>query len=114
MRGRGVMHHKFAVFDRKKVVTGSFNWTPGAEHANYESALLIDDAGTVSAYGREFKTLWRRALVGPPPNGMAVGTNALPRRSIARHTTRNRLKFIRIRVPKPVIKCRRKAHTNRP
>ena len=65
--GHGVMHHKFVLFDRKKVVTGSFNWTPGAEYANYENALLIDDADTVDAYWREFDTLWRRAREGPAP-----------------------------------------------
>ena len=112
--GRGIMHHKFALFDQKQVVTGSFNWTPGAEHANYENALLLDDPKTVGAYGREFDTLWRRALEGPPPTGPAPGTNTLQRRSKSRHSALNKLKTIRIRVGKPVIKCRRKTHTNRP
>src|SRR5579864_6473043 len=67
--GRGIMHHKFVLFDQDRVVTGSFNWTPGAEHANYENALLIDDANTVQAYAGEFETLWRRASEGPPPGG---------------------------------------------
>jgi phosphatidylserine/phosphatidylglycerophosphate/cardiolipin synthase-like enzyme len=114
MGGRGIMHHKFALFDKKQVVTGSFNWTPGAEHANYENALLLDDPNMVGAYSREFETLWRRALEGPPPTGPAPGTNAPKRRSKSRHSTANRLKTIRIRVTRPVIKCRRKAQTYRP
>lgn len=112
--GRGVMHHKFALFDHKQVVTGSFNWTPGAEHANYENALLLDDPETVNAYGREFETLWRRAVAGPPPSGTASGTNNPERRSKSRHSIRNYLKCIKIRMGRPVMKCRRKAHTNRP
>ena len=112
--GRGIMHHKFALFDRQKVVTGSFNWTPGAEHANYENALLIDDADTVSAYGREFETLWRRAHAGPPPNGAAAGTYDPGQRSKSKHSTQPWLKSIRIRVCKTVRKCGRKSHTYRP
>jgi mitochondrial cardiolipin hydrolase len=72
-RGRGVMHHKFAVFDQERVVTGSFNWTPGAEHANYENALVTDDAQAVLDYSREFDALWRRAIPKRP---------AGPRRSL--------------------------------
>src|SRR5438094_6284768 len=43
-QSRGVMHNKFALFDQDRVVTGSYNWTPGAEYANYENALLTDDS----------------------------------------------------------------------
>jgi phosphatidylserine/phosphatidylglycerophosphate/cardiolipin synthase-like enzyme len=59
---QGIMHHKFVLFDRRKVVTGSFNWTSGAEHVNYENALLTDDANVVSSYSREFERLWDRAI----------------------------------------------------
>jgi len=58
---QGIMHHKFVLFDQGRVVTGSFNWTAGAEHANYENAILTDNAGVVAAYGREFERLWSRA-----------------------------------------------------
>jgi mitochondrial cardiolipin hydrolase len=70
-RGRGAMHHKFAIFDQKRVVTGSFNWTPGAEHVNYENVLLMDESEPVMAYEREFDALWRRSSLrtahGPAP-----------------------------------------------
>ena len=57
----GVMHHKFALFDHETVVTGSYNWTPGARHANYENALFEDDADVVKAYIRQFELLWARS-----------------------------------------------------
>jgi len=113
--GRGVMHHKFALFDGKEVLTGSFNWTPGAEHANYENALLTDDAHTVKEYGQEFETLWRRSLVGPPPTGKSNLQTDPGRRPKHRSSPKHQsLKSIKIRAPKPVIKKKRKTHTNRP
>ena len=108
IRGRGVMHHKFVLFDKEKVITGSFNWTPGAEYANYENALVIDDSKTVDAFREEFETLWRRALEGPPPNG----SSGQKKPEKKHHSPRLRQKYIKIRVSKPVIKRRRKAHTN--
>ena len=60
---QGIMHHKFVLFDRARVVTGSFNWTSGAEHVNYENALLTDASSAVSAFGREFERLWERSDV---------------------------------------------------
>ena len=111
---RGVMHHKFALFDRKEVVTGSFNWTPGAEHTNYENALILDDPETVRAYTQEFETLWRRAIEGPPPGVKPYIPPAASRKGKGHHSSQSRLKCIKIRLPKPVIKHRRKTHTNRP
>jgi len=58
---QGIMHHKFVLFDNDRVVTGSFNWTAGAEHVNYENALLTDSSSVVAAYKREFDRLWERA-----------------------------------------------------
>ena len=49
---QGIMHHKFVLFDNRRVVTGSFNWTAGArEHVNYEKcSLLLDDSSVISSY----------------------------------------------------------------
>jgi len=66
-RGRGVMHNKFAIFDQTDVVTGSYNWTVGAEYANYENVLLIDEANIVRGYQEEFERLWQRAGLHPAP-----------------------------------------------
>lgn len=38
-----IMHHKFAIFDRLKVWTGSFNWTASANRYNQENVLLTDE-----------------------------------------------------------------------
>lgn len=58
---QSLMHHKFAVFDERLVVTGSYNWTNSAEHANYENIILLDDPGVVNRFRQEFLRLWREA-----------------------------------------------------
>lgn len=52
------MHHKFAVFDNQRVLTGSYNWTRGAADKNQENILLTDDKQTVAAFKEEFEKLW--------------------------------------------------------
>jgi phosphatidylserine/phosphatidylglycerophosphate/cardiolipin synthase-like enzyme len=52
------MHHKFAIFDKRRVLTGSYNWTHSAAAHNQENVLLTDDKQVVSAYSREFEKLW--------------------------------------------------------
>jgi len=64
-RRGGVMHHKFAILDNKRLVTGSFNWTKAGQYANHENVLLEDDGGAVSAYSRQFEDLWRQGLRRP-------------------------------------------------
>ena len=59
-KGRGIMHHKFAVFDETEVVTGSYNWTQGAEKYNYENALFIKDAEIVKQFSAEFDRLYSK------------------------------------------------------
>ncbi|GGZ20630.1 hypothetical protein GCM10007049_11510 [Echinicola pacifica] len=54
------MHHKFAIFDRKKVLTGSYNWTRSAASQNYENIVLLDDVHTVRTFEKEFDRLWDR------------------------------------------------------
>lgn len=61
------MHHKFAVFDRSKVLTGSYNWTRSAAEHNRENVLLSDDARLVAPYQRAFDELWAK-----------LGANAAP------------------------------------
>ena len=52
------MHHKFALFDNRKVLTGSYNWTRSAADDNQENILLTDDKRAVNAYRDEFEKLW--------------------------------------------------------
>lgn len=53
------MHHKFAVFDRETLVTGSYNWTRSAADHNRENVLISDDARLVRCYVDAFEELWK-------------------------------------------------------
>ncbi|XP_041099433.1 mitochondrial cardiolipin hydrolase [Polyodon spathula] len=52
------MHHKFAVVDRKLLVTGSLNWTHQAVQGNKENVLVTEDSGFVKPFLQEFEKLW--------------------------------------------------------
>ena len=52
------MHHKFAVFDGRVAVTGSYNWTRGAAERNHENLVILDDARIVPRFVAEFERLW--------------------------------------------------------
>lgn len=52
------MHHKFALFDRELLLTGSYNWTRGAAERNDENFVVTGDPGLVRRYGEEFERLW--------------------------------------------------------
>ncbi|WAL59064.1 phospholipase D-like domain-containing protein [Thermocoleostomius sinensis] len=54
------MHHKFAVFDRQILLTGSYNWTVGAARDNQENFLITSDPRLVQAYQGEFERLWQK------------------------------------------------------
>ena len=54
------MHRKFALFDGRLLLNGSFNWTRSATTSNEENLLVIDHPQLVAAYGREFDALWAR------------------------------------------------------
>jgi mitochondrial cardiolipin hydrolase len=55
------MHHKFAVFDGKTAVTGSYNWSEESEQDNYENLIVLREPALVDAYVREFASLWEQA-----------------------------------------------------
>lgn len=52
------MHHKFAVFDKKILVTGSYNWTRSAAEKNMENVLVSNDPMAIKAYLKEFGKWW--------------------------------------------------------
>ncbi|WP_241466979.1 phospholipase D-like domain-containing protein, partial [Prochlorococcus sp. MIT 0702] len=58
------LHHKFAVIDNKKVITGSFNWSPAAAHTNDETLLLIHSPQLAKHFTREMNRMWRGAELG--------------------------------------------------
>lgn len=52
------MHHKFAIFDGKRLLNGSYNWTRGAARDNLENIVVVSDAGLIAAFTAEFERLW--------------------------------------------------------
>jgi len=54
---RNMMHHKFCVIDLRKVIHGSFNWTPNAE-SNKEAVVIVDDSNLAEEFSDEFKKLY--------------------------------------------------------
>jgi len=58
---QSLMHNKFAVFDERVVVTGSYNWTNSAEYTNYENLVVLEDPALVGRFHHEFQRLWREA-----------------------------------------------------
>ena len=52
------MHHKFAIFDRKTLISGSYNWTRSAARVNQENILLTDDGRLVADFQGCFDGLW--------------------------------------------------------
>jgi phosphatidylserine/phosphatidylglycerophosphate/cardiolipin synthase-like enzyme len=53
------MHHKFAIFDCRVLLTGSFNWTRGAATNNAENFVLLSDSRLLDQFQDEFELLWK-------------------------------------------------------
>ncbi len=58
------LHHKVAVIDARRVITGSFNWSPSAAHQNDETLLVIDSPALAAHFSDEMNQLWRGAELG--------------------------------------------------
>ncbi|MBF2083851.1 phospholipase D-like domain-containing protein [Thermoleptolyngbya sp. C42_A2020_037] len=61
-----LLHHKFAVIDQQRVITGSQNWSAAANHNNDENLLVIDNATVAAHFQREFERLYAMAELGIP------------------------------------------------
>ena len=61
------LHHKLAILDEERVITGSFNWSPSAAHQNDETLLVIDSKAVASHFRAEIDQLWRGAELGITP-----------------------------------------------
>lgn len=57
-----LMHNKFALFDDKLVLTGSFNWTRSANQKNRENVIIIDEKEVIDKYQKEFLALKEKCL----------------------------------------------------
>ena len=54
------MHHKFALFDGRRLMTGSFNWTRSDSEQNEENLIVTADPTLVGAFASRFEALWGR------------------------------------------------------
>lgn len=54
------MHHKFALADNRRVLTGSYNWTRSAAEYNLENLLITPDPAIVARYTEQFEQLWQQ------------------------------------------------------
>lgn len=52
------MHHKYAIFDSKVLINGSFNWTRSASEWNQENITVIESASLVAHFEANFEQLW--------------------------------------------------------
>lgn len=55
--GPGIIHHKFAVIDSNKVITGSFNYTEYATDRHRENIVVLTDPDIAQQFEDEFTTL---------------------------------------------------------
>ncbi|MCC8370822.1 MAG: phospholipase D family protein [Rickettsia endosymbiont of Stiretrus anchorago] len=46
----GIAHNKVIIIDKKKVITGSFNFTAAADKRNAENVIVIEDAELADSY----------------------------------------------------------------
>ncbi|MFO1495629.1 MAG: phospholipase D-like domain-containing protein [Lysobacterales bacterium] len=54
------MHHKFALFDGRWLVNGSFNWTRSATQSNDENLVVTNDPEQLRQFAAHFEQLWSR------------------------------------------------------
>ena len=54
-----IAHNKVMIIDQKITLTGSYNWTEGAEHRNAENILVVDNVPLAKAYLDNFKSRWK-------------------------------------------------------
>ena len=51
------MHHKFAIFDKRVLLNGSFNWTRSASKANEENITVSGDSNLIAMFNKQFDYL---------------------------------------------------------
>lgn len=54
----GLMHHKFAIIDRRILQTGSFNYSRNATSRNAENQIYMSERLIINQFAGEFERLW--------------------------------------------------------
>lgn len=57
-RNKSLMHHKTIIIDEKTVITGSYNFSRGANRRNDENIIILDNADIAKEYLKEFHRLY--------------------------------------------------------
>lgn len=74
-----LMHHKFCILDGRDMLTGSYNWTNKAAHANEENIVLTtDDPEQAQYFLREFGRLTGQPRYGARPSAWKPKTWLIP------------------------------------
>jgi len=81
------LHEKFAIFDNKILITGSYNYTKNAEYNNFESIIITDDSKLIQQYSIRFKNICDSAkafeqkdLISKLSDGISVSESILEKR----------------------------------
>ena len=83
------LHEKFALFDEKTLVTGSYNYTYNAEYRNFESVIISDDENLIKQYKIRFNKIFNVAidyenkmLISNLSKGITESENELEKREL--------------------------------
>ena len=83
--GSGLMHHKFVVIDRQRVLTGSANFTSSGLHGdadqtssrgNVNHLLQLDSPELAQLFAEEFAQLWGDGPGGKPDSRFGLGKHS--------------------------------------
>lgn len=89
--GSGLMHHKFAVIDRRVVITGSTNFTPSCVHGdpddprtrgNVNHLLRFDSAELAGLFVEEFERMWGDGPGGANDSRFGIAKDSGPARTV--------------------------------
>jgi cardiolipin hydrolase len=61
-RTEKLFHNKYAIIDNAVLITGSYNWSDNAEHANAENLIIIRDSTTTAAFAADFARHWQHSV----------------------------------------------------
>ncbi len=61
--GNRLMHNKYLIVDNDILITGSYNFTFGAEYSNDENIIVVSDELIVSKYADNFNSLIESSLL---------------------------------------------------
>lgn len=61
----GFAHNKVVVIDQRRVVTGSYNFTQGAELRNAENLVFLSEPATVQRYLEDWQGAWNASPDNP-------------------------------------------------